>query len=893
MRKVTWLLIYLACAGAAAAYTVHVSAADVTVVALEGREARGFQAVEIPDGVLLTARPGEPSLPGVVVNVALPPGTKLEEVIVDAGEPRELAGTYRLLPFQPPLPVGEKPGTFVPPDPAAYEAAAPFPANLVQGFASANVSGYTIGSILLAPVQYVPATGKVLVYEDLSFDVITSGATSELVYPERRLDWVDGRLRTELGAMVCNPGELVAAPGIRLVHATESLAADDYPYLIITDSYLVTEAQKLVTWKTKKGLRAKMLDTDYVAANYSGTDTAERIRNCIKDYYQNHATQYVLLMGTFATIPMRKCYDPGFQVQEGDALVPTDNYYGCLDGNFNANGNGYWGEYPGDDPDFGFEVFVGRVQTNLAGTVTEVVDKTLCYEGSRDATETNPYNYQTGVILGGAFLDSSTNERYLMEYVRDNHFTAPGWSFTELWDPTYPGGGVFNAAAFIGAMNAGRGIIAHAAHSNTTLIGTNSGGVNASDLAALTNHPKFSGVLYSLGCYAGNTDTLGNCSASFVNAANGGGVGFCGNTRYGWYSPGSPVNGYSADFLKSYFNQLGVAGVFVSGETCAYHKMALNGTIGDWTHRYISYELYHCGDPDIWFPTAAIGTLAVDYSSAIGIGTQTYNVNVDSGTAPISAALVCLWKGEEVYATGVTDEGGLVSFNINPTTSGTMYLTVSAHNYKAFEGDVTVGGTGIALAAFGGRRTPEGVALGWRTCGAFDGSFNLYRRPWGDAAARVTAGAQGDSDTAVRPKLEGWTKVNAEPIKGWNPYTYFDAAGVRGGCDYALEAVEDTGATVLGTTSIGGATPAAFGLKVMPNPARDHATLRIGLAEGGDVNVAVFDLTGRKVMTVTERSLAAGEYTATLDVGTMPEGVYVIRLAAGTHAAAVRLAVVH
>ncbi|MCK4272456.1 hypothetical protein KAX22_07380, partial [bacterium] len=43
-------------------------------------------------------------------------------------------------------------------------------------------------------------------------------------------------------------------------------------------------------------------------------------------------------------------------------------------------------------------------------------------------------------------------------------------------------------------------------------------------------------------------------------------------------------------------------------------------------------------------------------------------------------------KGE-VYLTDDTDGGGNAFFTPSPSTSGTMYVTVTKHNYLPYEGD--------------------------------------------------------------------------------------------------------------------------------------------------------------------------------------------------------------
>ncbi|MEM1041642.1 MAG: T9SS type A sorting domain-containing protein [Bacteroidota bacterium] len=77
-----------------------------------------------------------------------------------------------------------------------------------------------------------------------------------------------------------------------------------------------------------------------------------------------------------------------------------------------------------------------------------------------------------------------------------------------------------------------------------------------------------------------------------------------------------------------------------------------------------------------------------------------------------------------------------------------------------------------------------------------------------------------------------------------------------------------------------------------PNPVRGMATLRYTLPEAADVTLAVYDVLGRRVATLRDGVQPAGVHGATFDAGTLPSGVYLVRLAAGTDRAAKRLTVV-
>jgi peptidase C25-like protein len=134
-------------------------------------------------------------------------------------------------------------------------------------------------------------------------------------------------------------------------------------YLIITTNALADEFQQLARWKDRIGLPATVKTIEALQSEYpAAADDAERMRLWIRDQYTGPGARWVLLGGTAALVPTRYAYT----VFYGGALLPTDLYFSCLDGSWNADGDALWGEGyasasdPGDDADLMPEVWVGR-----------------------------------------------------------------------------------------------------------------------------------------------------------------------------------------------------------------------------------------------------------------------------------------------------------------------------------------------------------------------------------------------------------------------------------------------------------------------------------------------------------------------------------------------------
>lgn len=90
----------------------------------------------------------------------------------------------------------------------------------------------------------------------------------------------------------------------------------------------------------------------------------------------------------------------------------------------------------------------------------------------------------------------------------------------------------------------------------------------------------------------------------------------------------------------------------------------------------------------------------------------------------------------------------------------------------------------------------------------------------------------------------------------------------------------------------GGAAAPAM-LSAFPNPAAGLATVRYTLAERATVQLSLFDALGHLVLAQPEVHEEAGAHSATIDAGTLRDGIYLVRLRAGTHSSNARMVVMH
>ncbi|MGD8717521.1 MAG: T9SS type A sorting domain-containing protein [Candidatus Zixiibacteriota bacterium] len=240
-----------------------------------------------------------------------------------------------------------------------------------------------------------------------------------------------------------------------------------------------------------------------------------------------------------------------------------------------------------------------------------------------------------------------------------------------------------------------------------------------------------------------------------------------------------------------------------------------------------------------------------------------------------------------------TDGDGIVEFGDQDYYFDTTALPDGAYTLyvqaKDYYGNTTVesmpftinNSSDVRLKTFAARPVPKGVELTWDVAETEPVTYNLYRYR---------------ADEGARAGLSGREPLNVEPISGESPYTYRDVTATAGvEFEYWLEAVELSGVrTTFGpaVAEAGVSRPKAFALYgVAPNPTRGKAVFSFALPQPSRAELVVYDLAGRRVATVVDEDLAAGEYEYASAADFAP-GVYIYRLTAGDFASAKKFVVV-
>jgi len=165
--------------------------------------------------------------------------------------------------------------------------------------------------------------------------------------------------------------------------------------------------------------------------------------------------------------------------------------------------------------------------------------------------------------------------------------------------------------------------------------------------------------------------------------------------------------------------------------------------------------------------------------------------------------------------------------------------------------------------------------------------YNLYR-------GELMPNSFGQN--TVLPAKSDMQRINQELITGDNPYTYADTGVTKGTVYvYHLEAVYDDGSGVVSIANLNLNLPASFSLaQNYPNPFSSATTISFDLPTASQVELSIFDLSGRKVVTLVDGQIEAGTHKVewsgvNSDGDNLTSGLYICRLSAGNFNSAMKM----
>ncbi len=318
------------------------------------------------------------------------------------------------------------------------------------------------------------------------------------------------------------PGDAPYAPYLRFVPSTNAPRLD---WLLVTSEDLAPAFAPLVRHRREMGLAAEIVSIEALRADalLGGGDLAERLRNLVRRLHKQYGLRHLVLGADTGLLPSRMVPFPikGEKVHYGEPYA-GDAYFGCLEGEWNRDGDARFGEAePGDSdaPDVTHEVHVGRIPVETTREVEAYVRKVLLYERPVHL------DYQDRVVyLGGKVFKEGDADRF---YRRLHESLFGPSAFHGAWFTLESEGQ--SESDVLARLSEGAGVVCHYHHSFTYNLSLPQGAINTGNVTRIRNAER-PFVMFSNGCYS-NQFTKEGISEKLLLSPDGGPVAFIGSSN--------------------------------------------------------------------------------------------------------------------------------------------------------------------------------------------------------------------------------------------------------------------------------------------------------------------------------------------------------------------------
>ncbi|MHA1368982.1 MAG: C25 family cysteine peptidase [Promethearchaeota archaeon] len=523
--------------------------------------------------------------------------------------------------------------------------------------------------------------------------------------------------------------------------------------LIITSDELKDSLEPLAELKTSRGTFTKILTTQEIYANATftsnGSDGPAYIRNAIKYYHDNFGTEYVILGGDVNIVPTRYTYNPDFP--DGETTYysgfyaynkPTDHYYANLNGTWDEDGDGIFGEMNiynednQDEVDWDTEVYVGRLPINDVSEANTVVNKIIRYE--LDPPDGSWYNT---AILGGAVSQFSTSgnsavdEAELSEFIIDHYLNAMNNKRLYYCSNSYTPPSnytVLTRTALSEAVSNGASLVNLAGHGDPTSFGGResfgySRYMTVDSASNLDNNGSFP-LIYIYSCSSGAFDIYEVGTTGFINKSlaealilnpSGGAIAVVSAMRTTYYFDNDTLlQGLNRGQDRYFWREFAINNYYQPGK--AFYK-SLESYIEMFIDKYWNVDLNHdqeladqypneylpwhehlrkniltynlLGDPEIYIYTNTPKNISDDVISNELYCGDTVVVDVKTTDGCIISRANILLNGSGYYITAQANAFGRAKLQIprNMSLIGkNITVTISGHNAYRFSKNVTI-----------------------------------------------------------------------------------------------------------------------------------------------------------------------------------------------------------
>jgi hypothetical protein len=619
-----------------------------------------------------------------------------------------------LIPSQSPIPAGfdDQDTTFNLPNKLVYKSDNIYPTIQARICHTDYLDGdLKLVTVEVYPMQYYPKSKKIIYSNQFELKFETrkdDNSNGKKIHPKKR----DKEIINLLKSLVVNP-ECVIRDSVSIINnylpntmsqvsATKSWNIPFYEYVIITSSALKTAFNDLVIWKRQKGYNAGIVSIEDIISDPMATgddisnlnDNAGKLRQYLKAGYNAGISKYALLGGDYSIVPIR--YGSGYSNNpSADSQIPSDLYFSDFNGNWNNNGNIYYGESYGDLVDYSSEIFIGRLLCTSESDVKTWTKKLLKYE--QNPGDGN-FSYLSRVLFTESdHLQQNVEAEYIKEHIPSFFYAGTkilkeSPTYYDLY-PNDPNGSTiisdinnnlygmlcnFNHGGPLayGTATYGNGLYGHDVHSN--IVATDAFDMDDNILYSarpelgngfdnLTNYDS-PAIMYSVSCKNMPFDDfetpngLRNLGEAFTCMYNGGGIAYLGNTRDGWVSTSYKLYKVFLDKL-SITNNLGKAEALTKTDF----------SYGDHHWLSLGHNLLGCPETPMWTASPTI------FNSAT-VSLNGSSLTVNSGVTGAKICVTSAADGGQSYYQVVEN----VSYYIFTNVPTSFIVVITENNYLPF-----------------------------------------------------------------------------------------------------------------------------------------------------------------------------------------------------------------
>jgi hypothetical protein len=582
----------------------------------------------ISQGAGTTTIIGNPAMP-VFQRQVLSSSVALESIEVLSKTEEILELGHKVLPFNPQKRTND-------PIPAnftfnyrTYSTDSFYPARFYETGSVYFYAGTPQFDIRFYPVQYNPVNGKI---------VIIKKAVIRITFKSASLKSTPNKIDNSFSSQLLNSAAL---------KLKGNSSSDSIPptLLIITHASLYAQTKEFADWKMKMGIKTMILKTSDISLN----PDADQIKTRIIQIHDSFNFDHLLIIGDVSLVP----------AFYGLSNSLNDHSYTTI------QGTGYL-------PDFS----IGRFPVSTSAECIIELHKSMNYERHPDLTPGLDWYINATSAASDAYLDNSHGIN-MVKFFRKNGFDSI--------DDFRAAIGTFRSDLMQKAFTNGRSWVFFIGH-GTPNSWSVSGNYSTGTLSSLKNKGMLP-MIVSIACQTADLDNPTDCLGKrwLSLGENLGAVSFIGATELNEFFYSDTLGKHS---VFGYFNR----SALTIGAALDYGKMqmynAFQGGAGSLTEETMQQFLL-LGDPTLMPWTKIPQLIQTDLKKHRKPVQQTINLKVTANGVPVQNALVCLSSKNFTYhQTIYSDSLGNVSFDVNPDTNTTYYLTISGYNIATIEDSI-------------------------------------------------------------------------------------------------------------------------------------------------------------------------------------------------------------